>query len=69
MKTLKEVLSESSKSDRLYSMINKDIDRVDDSLSITDFALAVSKIVVDEYGSHLYDKFIKIIKKELSLYM
>ena len=65
MKTLKEVLSESSKSDRLYSMINKDIDRVDDSLSITDFALAVSKIVVDEYGEHLYDKFLKVVKSEL----
>mgnify|MGYP003962089377 CR=1 FL=1 len=69
MKNFKTVIEESSKSDKLVGLINKDIDRVDDSLSITDFALAVSKIVVDEYGSHLYDKFIKIIKKELSWYM
>ena len=66
MKSFKTVLSESPKSDKLYVLINKSIGKVDDSLSITDFALAVSKVVKEDYGSHLHDKFIKIIKNELS---
>jgi len=46
-------------------LINKSIGKVDDSLSITDFALAVSKVVKEDYGSHLQDKFIKMLKSEL----
>ena len=65
MKSFKTVLSESSKSDKLYVLINKSIGKVDDSLSITDFALAVSKVVKEDYGSHLQDKFIKKLKSEL----
>ena len=66
MKSFKTVLSESPKSDKLYVLINKSIGRVDDSLSITDFALAVSKVVKEDFSSRLQDKFIKIIKNELS---
>ena len=66
MKSFKTVLTESPKSDKLYVLISKSIGRVDDSLSITDFALAVSKVVKEDFGSHLQDKFIKIIKNELS---
>jgi hypothetical protein len=65
MKSFKTVLSESPKSDKLYVLINKSIGKVDDSLSITDFALAVSKVVKEDYGSHLQDKFIKVVKSEL----
>ena len=65
MKSFKTVLSESPKSDKLYVLINKSIGKVDDSLSITDFALAVSKVVKEDYGSHLQDKFIKVLKSEL----
>ena len=65
MKSFKTVLSESSKSDKLYVLISKSIGKVDDSLSITDFALAVSKVVKEDYGSHLQDKFIKKLKSEL----
>jgi len=65
MKSFKTVLSESPKSDKLYVLINKSIGKVDDSLSITDFALAVSKVVKEDYGSHLQDKFIKKLKSEL----
>ena len=66
MKSFKTVLSESPKSDKLYVLISKSIGKVDDSLSITDFALSVSKVVKEDFGSHLQDKFIKIIKNELS---
>jgi len=65
MKSFKTVLSESPKSDKLYVLISKSIGKVDDSLSITDFALAVSKVVKEDYGSHLQDKFIKKLKSEL----
>ena len=65
MKSFKTVLSESPKSDKLYVLISKSIGKVDDSLSITDFALAVSKVVKEDYGSHLQDKFIKVVKSEL----
>mgnify|MGYP001277764629 CR=1 FL=1 len=64
-----EVLSEipmfTPKSDKLVPFINKAIDKVDDSLSITDFALAVTKIVEQEYGSHLYADFFKIVKVKM----
>ena len=30
-----------------------------------DFAHAVAKVLKNEYGSHLYDKFIKELKKKL----
>jgi len=67
--TAEEVLSEipsfTPKSQKLVPFINKAIDRVDDSLSITDFALAVTTIVRDEYGSHLYEDFKKIVKIKL----
>ena len=73
MKSLKqtsaEVISEipkfTPKSDKVIPFMMKAIDRVDDDLSITDFALAVTKIVETEYGSHTYDKFVKIVKSKL----
>ena len=43
----------------------KAIDKVDDSLSIKDFALAVTSIVINEYGSHLYDDFKSIVRVKL----
>ena len=65
MKSFNKFLSETHKSYKLYVLISKSIGRVDDSLSITDFALAVSKVVKEDYGSHLQDKFIKKLKSEL----
>ena len=65
MKSFKTVLSETPKSDKLYVLISKSIGRGDDSLIITDFALSVSKVVKEDYGSHLQDKFIKKLKSEL----
>jgi hypothetical protein len=73
MKTLKqtsaEVISEipkfTPKSDKVIPFMMKAISRVDDELSITDFALAVTKIVETEYGSHNYEKFFKIVKLKM----
>ena len=73
MKTLKQTASEglleipafTPKSDKLVARINKQIDKVDEDLGITDFALAVTKIVETEYGSQNYAEFVKIVKLKL----
>ena len=62
---LQEIPAFTPKSEKVVPLIIKAIDRVDDSMSITDFALAVTKTVKDEYGSHLYDDFKKIVKIKL----
>lgn len=61
----KESVNESTKSDKLASLINTVIDKVDSSLSYKDFAMAIGKILKDEYGSHLYSMFVQELNKEL----
>ena len=56
---LKNILKESAQSDKLSREIDKSISKIDDSMSYVDFAHAVAKVLKNEYGSHLYDKFIK----------
>lgn len=62
---LKDLLKESTQSDKLSSEINRAINRIDDSMSYVDFAHAVAKILKDEYGSHNYEPFIKELRKKL----
>lgn len=62
---LKDLLKESTQSDKLSSEINRAISRIDDSMSYVDFAHAVAKILKDEYGSHNYEPFIKELRKKL----
>ena len=40
---------------------------VDDSLSYKDFALAVASILKDEYGSHNFGPFMKVLHAELGM--
>ena len=47
--------------------INQAIDTVDESLSYQDFALAVAKILKDEYGSQNFDSFMGILHAELGM--
>jgi hypothetical protein len=61
----KFIQTESAKSDKLASLINNSIDKVDSSLSYKDFAMAIGKILKDEYGSHLYSMFVQELNKEL----
>lgn len=61
----KFIQTESAKSDKLASLINNSINKVDNSLSYKDFAMAVGKILKDEYGSHLYSMFVQELNKEL----
>jgi hypothetical protein len=62
---LKDILNESTESDRLSKEINKSILKIDDSMSYADFAHAVAKVLKDEYGTHNYIPFIKELKKKL----
>lgn len=60
-----ELVNESAKSDKLAILMNKVIEKVDSSLSYKDFAMAVGKILKDDYGSHLYSAFVQELNKEL----
>lgn len=64
MKKLKKLL-ESVKSEKLAQEIDKSIIKIDDSLSVEDFALAVATVLIDNYGEHNYQKFLNILKDEL----
>lgn len=62
-----EFLSESKKSDKLAKEIDKSMIKIDDSMSHQDFALAVGKILKDEYGSHNFGPFMEILHKDLGI--
>ena len=62
-----EYLVESKESDALAKEIDKAIVRIDDSMSYEDFALAVGKILKDEYGSHNFGPFMKVLHKDLGI--
>ena len=62
---LKDMIKESTQSDKLASEINRAISRIDDSMSYVDFAHAVAKILKNEYGSHNYEPFMKELRKAL----
>ena len=47
--------------------IDDAITSVDDSLSYKDFALAVAAILKDEYGSHNFGPFMKVLHAELGM--
>ena len=40
---------------------------VDESLSYSDFALAIASILKDEYGSHNFNPFMKVLHAELGI--
>lgn len=62
-----EFINESKESDKLAIEINKSMLKIDDSMSYEDFALAVAKILKDEYGEHNYGPFMKVLHKELGI--
>jgi len=62
---LKDMIKESSQSDKLASEINRSISKIDDSMSYIDLAQAVAKILKNEYGSHNYEPFMKELRKAL----
>jgi len=67
MKGLFKNLNESKDSDALSKEILKSIDKIDESLSYSDFAIAIAKILKDQYGSNNYGPFMKVLHKELGI--
>jgi hypothetical protein len=72
MKTFNEyknegLITESKHSDSLAKEINKAMIKIDDSMSYTDFALAVGKILKDEYGSQNFKPFMEVLHKDLGI--
>ena len=54
-------------SDKTATVISKAIETVDKNLSYKDFALAVAKILKDEYGSQNFDPFMDVLHTELGM--
>ena len=67
MKTFKELanVTESKVSDELAKQLDKIIDKIDDSMDIKDFAQGVAKILKNNYGTHNYNDFMKVLKDNL----
>ena len=61
------LITESKESNALAKEIDKAMIKIDDSMSYTDFALAVGKILKDEYGSHNYKGFMEVLHKDLGI--
>lgn len=64
---LKEANLYESKADLAAKAMDQAIAGVDESLSYKDFALAVGKILKDEYGAHNFGPFIEILHAELGI--
>jgi hypothetical protein len=56
-----------STADQVATEINKAIDVVDKNLSYMDFALAVAKILKEEYGSQNFGAFMNVLNAELGM--
>lgn len=67
MKNFKEFINEDNSQDKIDVLAKKflsSMETVDSELTITNFSKIVAKIVIEEYGSHNYNKFIATIKSE-----
>lgn len=60
-------IDESKKSDALAKSIDSAMIKIDDSMSYEDFALAVGKILRDEYGEWNFKPFMKVLHKDLGI--
>ena len=65
MRTFENFMNESKKSDLLAKEIDKAIIKIDENMSYEDFAVAVGKVLKDEYGTHNFSPFMDALKKEL----
>jgi len=56
-----------NKSQQAAQAIDKALISVDESLSYKDFALAVARILIDEYGQHNFMPFMDVLHAELGM--
>ena len=59
--------NESKTSDEAAKAIDKAITKIDSSVSTVDFAMAVGKILREEYGKHNFDSFMEVLHKDLGI--
>ena len=59
--------NELSESDKLAIEISKSIGNINASMSYENFAIAVAKILKDEYGDHNYARFMEFLHGELGI--
>jgi|TARA_B110000908_G_scaffold18869_1_gene21203 hypothetical protein len=52
---------------QLAKLINDSIISIDDSMSYKDFAEAVAKVLIDDYGQHNFDPFMKVLHAKLGI--
>lgn len=64
---LAEAKLDTPKSSQLASAINSAIEGIDSEMNYRDFAVAVASILEEEYGSHLYGKFMEVLHAELGI--
>lgn len=64
---LQEANLNESKADLAAKAIDQAITKVDESLGFEDFAKAVATILKDEYGTHNFNPFMKVLHAELGI--
>lgn len=62
-----EALNESKSAAALADSIDKEISKIDDSMSYKDFATAIGIILREQYGQHNYKPFLKTLEKKLKV--
>lgn len=67
LKLIFEDIDNTSESDKLANAINNSIDSINDSMSYKDFATAVAKVLIDEYGEHNFAPFMTVLHRELGI--
>lgn len=60
-------VTESKESDALAKAMDKAMIKIDENMSYTDFALAVGKILREDYGKHNFGPFMKVLHKDLGI--
>ena len=56
-----------TQSTSLAKLINSSIKSIDDSMSYKDFAQAVAKVLIDDYGQHLFNPFMEVLHSKLGI--
>jgi len=64
---LQELAGITPTSQKLAELIQKDINSVDENLSVDDLAKAVAYILKQDYGTHNYKSFIEVLNSELNI--
>jgi len=65
MTTFQQYLNERSNNDKLVSAFKSEIEKVDDSLDVKDFAKIIAEILNENYGKHNFETFVNTLESYL----